>query len=95
MADFNSTALTQNIDRLPAALLGASREQLDNLLSRGFTAFERGCLEFAYQGLNLDSTDESLFDQWGAVSLPDDCSARALAIYMMADTCVESAMTLH
>jgi hypothetical protein len=95
MANTNSTALVQNIDRLPAALLGASREQLDGLLSRGFTAFERGCLEFAYKALRLDSLDDSLFDQWGAVTLPDDCSAREMAIFSMADACIESAMTMH
>ena len=97
MAEFNNTALTQNIDRLPAALIQASREQFDGFLSRGFTAFERGCLAYAYQALNLDSTDEqeSLFDQWGAVSLRDDCSDRELAIYSMADACIESAMTMH
>jgi hypothetical protein len=92
-----NTALEGSIDRLPAALIKASREQFNGLLSRGFTAFERGCLAYAYQALHLEPSDEleSLFDQWGAVMVGDECSEREQALYLMADSCVEQAMTMH
>ena len=98
MAEFNNTtALEQSIDRLPAALIKASREQFNGLLSRGFTAFERGCLAYAYQALHLEPSDEleSLFDQWGAVSVRDESSERELELYLMTDLCIEVAMTMH
>jgi hypothetical protein len=97
MAEFNNTALEQNIDRLPAALIKASREQFNGLLARGFSAVERGFLEFAYQALHLEPSDEleSILSAWGAMSLRDESTEREFALYLMADSCVELAMTMH